>query len=311
MSSLELSDVHETVRGELSRESNGAERSRGVTDRLQVGLRRAARVPAKAKVGLGSILVLALLALFLPIVLGLNPYQMHPVAVLRGPSLQFPLGTDDYGRSLLARVMFGMQTSFEIGAAVFVATGILGLAGAIAVARLPRFGSVAMRGVDALMALPAVVIALALVTVIGPGFGEVILVEVLFFLPWSIRVMRASILAVEHSVFVEAAASQGARGAWVMRKHILPNAAAPMLVQQVLIFGYALLAEAVLSFLGVGIEAPAASLGNLLTEAQPVMLQDPWFSIVPGIAIAITVLAVNLCADGIAEAMKINRQTLA
>lgn len=261
-------------------------------------------------IGLALITALVVIAALAPALFGLNPYKMHPSGVLRPPSLRFPFGTDTYGRNVLSRVVFGLRMSLEVAVVVSVLTGAIGLIVAVGVVRVRLFGAIAMRFVDALMALPGVVLALALVTIIGPGFLEVVVVEFLFFVPWTIRVMRASMLTVEGVAYVEAAISQGATEFSVVTRHILPNAAAPMLVQQVLIFGYAILAEAVLSFLGVGIEAPAASLGNILSEAQPVMLQDPLFSVFPGVLIAITVLAVNLAADGVAEQLKVDRRAV-
>lgn len=268
------------------------------------------RISGRLGIGLALIAALVMISALAPPLFGLDPYKMHPSGVLQAPSLRFPFGTDTYGRNVLSRVVFGLRTSLEVAAIVSVLTGGIGLIVAIGVVRVPLFGAIAMRVVDALMALPGVVLALALVTIIGPGFVEVVVVEFLFFVPWTIRVMRASMLAVEGMAYVEAAVSQGATEYSVVTRHILPNAAAPMLVQQVLVFGYAILAEAVLSFLGVGIEAPAASLGNILSEAQPVMLQDPLFSVFPGALIAITVLAVNLAADGVAEQLKVDRRAV-
>ena len=274
--------------------------------------RRRAIPPISGRLGIGLTLIaaLVLIAALTPPLFGLDPYKMHPSGVLQAPSLRFPFGTDTYGRNVLSRVVFGLRTSLEVAAIASILTGAIGLIVAVGVVRVRLVNAIAMRFVDALMALPGVVLALALVTIIGPGFVEVVVVEFLFFVPWTIRVMRASMLAVEGMAYVEAAVSQGATEFSVVTRHILPNAAAPMLVQQVLIFGYAILAEAVLSFLGVGIEAPAASLGNILAEAQPMMLQDPLFSVFPGALIAITVLAVNLAADGVAEQLKVDRRAV-
>ncbi len=275
------------------------------------GRRRAIpRISGRLGIGLTLIATLIVIAALAPPLFGLDPYEMHPSGVLQAPSLRFPFGTDAYGRNVLSRVVFGLRTSLEVAAIVSVLTGTIGLIVAVGVVRVRLVNAIAMRLVDALMALPGVVLALALVTIIGPGFFEVVVVEFLFFVPWTIRVMRASMLAIEGMAYVEAAISQGATEFSVVTRHILPNAAAPMLVQQVLIFGYAILAEAVLSFLGVGIEAPAASLGNILSETQPVMLQDPLFSVFPGVLIAITVLAVNLAADGVAEQLKVDRRAV-
>lgn len=271
------------------------------------GARRNRRLPVRLKVGLTAIAVLGIAAILAPPVFHLNPYAMNASAILQNPSWHFWFGTDDYGRNLLARVIFGMRTSLEIAFSVTALTGSIGLIVAVGIVRVRLVSSIALPVLDALMALPAVVVGLALVTLIGPGFANVLVVETLFFVPWSIRVMRASMLNVESAVYVEAALSQGATGLRLVRRHILPNAAAPMVVQQVLIFGYAILAEAVLSFLGVGINNPTASLGNILTEAQQVMLGHPLFSVFPGVTIALLVLAVNLIADGIAEYLQVDR----
>ena len=251
--------------------------------------------------------LLGLVAAFVPPIFRLNPLTMDATAILQGPTWHYPFGTDDYGRNLLARVVFGLRTSFEIGLCTTALTGCVGLLIAVVVLRIRGVRTVVLRLLDALMALPAVVVALALVTLIGPGFLDVVIVESLFFVPWSTRMIRASMMKVQTVAFVEAAVAQGATTWRVIRRHILPNAAGPIVVQQVLIFGYAILGEAVLSFLGVGITSPTASLGNLLAEAQPVMLQDPLFSVFPGVLIAILVLSVNLVADGVAEQLKVDR----
>ncbi|HTW99266.1 MAG TPA: ABC transporter permease [Acidimicrobiales bacterium] len=264
-------------------------------------------LPLRLKLGSGAVVLLGLVAAFVPPIFRLNPLTMDATAILQGPTWHYPFGTDDYGRNLLARVVFGLRTSFEIGLCTTALTGCVGLLIAVVVLRIRGVRTVVLRLLDALMALPAVVVALALVTLIGPGFLDVVIVESLFFVPWSTRMIRASMMKVQTVAFVEAAVAQGATTWRVIRRHILPNAAGPIVVQQVLIFGYAILGEAVLSFLGVGITSPTASLGNLLAEAQPVMLQDPLFSVFPGVLIAILVLSVNLVADGVAEQLKVDR----
>lgn len=267
------------------------------------------RAPVRLKVGLAVIVVLGLAAFVVPPLFNLNPYAMNTNAILQKPTWQYLFGTDDYGRSVFARVLYGIRTSFEIGLCTTALTGAIGLFVSTVLLRVRGLRAVAARVLDALMALPAVVVAMAIVTIIGPGFKDVVVVETLFFMPWSVRMMRASMLKVESITYVEAAISQGATTARVIRRHILPNAAAPILVYQTLIFAYSVLAEAVLSFLGVGIASPTASLGNILAEAQPVMLQNPLFSVFPGVTIALLVLSVNVLADGIAEHLKVDRTT--
>jgi peptide/nickel transport system permease protein len=219
------------------------------------------------------------------------------------PGDVFWLGADRFGRDVLSRVLHGARVSLRIGAAVALVTGIAGgLIGALAGYFRALDGPV-MRLMDALMAFPAVLLAIALAAALGPSEANAVLALSVAYTPRSARVMRGAVLVVREFPFVEGARAIGAGHARVLVRHVLPNAAAPMVVQQTYVFALAVLAEAVLSFLGVGPPPPTPTLGGIIAEGRDYLVEAPWISLVPGVAISLTVLGLNLMGDGLRDAL--------
>jgi ABC-type dipeptide/oligopeptide/nickel transport system permease subunit len=256
-----------------------------------------------AVVGLVFVAIVALVAIFASTLAPFSP-DANFRRLNSGPTGSHWLGTDDIGRDILSRIMYGARVSME--AAVL----IVGLA---MVAALPigliagyfggRVDSIIMRVVDAFFAFPPLVLALTVDSLLGPTLLNESISLAIVFSPGFIRLIRGQVLGVREETFIEASRSLGAGHRRMITRHIFPNVASPMIVQVALALGFAVLAEAGLSFLGLGVQPPAASWGGMLTEAYQFIFTNSWGLIVPGAAIALTVLAFNLVADGMRDAL--------
>jgi peptide/nickel transport system permease protein len=256
-----------------------------------------------AMTGLSFIVLVVLAAVFAPLIAPQNPDTIGNV-VNGGPSLAHWLGTDDVGRDTLSRLIYGARVSMQVSFQVVLLALALALPlGMIAGYRGRWTDSAIMRAMDALFAFPPITLALAVAALLGANIYTISVAIAIVFVPGFVRVIRAQVLAVREETFVEAARSVGVGTSRVLRRHILPNVASPLIVQVAISFGYALLAEAGLSFLGFGVQPPAASWGNMLQSAYQFVLVQPWPMIPPGLAIALTVLSFNLIGDGLRDAM--------
>lgn len=236
-----------------------------------------------------------------------TPYDttsMSPKERLQGPSLQHPMGTDQYGRDLFSRVMDGAVTSILAGL-VAVAIGMsLGVVMGIAAAY--HRGMVAeglMRLADLLFAFPAVLTAILITTIWGPSLTNAMLAIGIFYIPVFARLTRATAAAIWERDFILAARAAGMREGQIILEHILPNILSPLVVQATVQFAVAILAEAGLSYLGLGSQPPEASWGRMLGEAQTFMAMAPWMALFPGLAIAWAVLGFNLLGDGLRDTL--------
>jgi peptide/nickel transport system permease protein len=250
--------------------------------------------------------VLALLLLIAFIVIGPYVYTASPTLVaggerLKAPSLAHPLGTDQFGREVLARVMAGGQQSLRVACLTMVLTVVVGTVLGLVAGALRAWDEILMRISDAFLALPAVILAIALMAVREPSEANVILALVVVYTPRVARVVRGKVLLIREMPYVEAANALGARLARVVARHVLPNATPELIVQGTFIFGYAILDEATLSFLGVGPPPPAPSWGNMLSEARYLIRDAFWISFFPGLLIGLAVLAANIMGDGIRD----------
>jgi ABC-type dipeptide/oligopeptide/nickel transport system permease subunit len=265
--------------------------------------RRFAKNPAAMAglIFLGLVVVLVLLASFF------SPYKpssqdLHMINT--GPSGSHWLGTDDVGRDILSRVIYGGRASMEVCVVVVIlAVGIALPLGLVTGYIGGWLDSVIMRFMDALFTFPALILALAVAALLGPSVGHAAIAIAIPFVPGFVRVIRAQVLAVREETFVEASRSVGVGRARMLRKHIFPNVASPLIVQVALSFGYALLAEAGLSFLGFGVQPPNSSWGTMLQSAYNFILDKPWPLLPPGVAIMLTVLAFNLVGDGLRDSL--------
>ncbi len=272
------------------------------TPRASAGTRLARHVGARV----GGALLLAVLvgAVGAPVLTRHDPVEIAPVRRLQGPSAAHPLGTDMYGRDTLSRVLHGGRVSLAVGA---LAVGLaLAVGGSIGVASGFLGGwadTLVMRLSDVLLAFPAILLAIALLAFLGGGFWNVVLaIAIVYTAPFS-RVARAAVLTVRHEEYVDAARAIGAGSTRILRRHILPNAIAPLIVECTLRLALAILAEAALSFLGLGTQPPTPTWGQMIAEGRAVMTFSSWPAIGPGIAISVTVLGFNLLGDGIRDAL--------
>jgi peptide/nickel transport system permease protein len=256
------------------------------------------------KVGFSLTLVVVLMA---AVSLVWTPYDstaMNPQERLQKPSWRHPMGTDQYGRDLFSRVMRGSVTSILAGL-VTVAIG-LGLGVMLGLAAAYHRGGVGeglMRMADLLFAFPAVLTAILITTVWGPSLTNAMLAIGIFYIPVFARLTRATAAAIWERDFILAARAAGMREASTVVEHILPNIVSPLIVQATIQFAVAILAEAGLSYLGLGAQPPAASWGRMLGEAQTFMALAPWMALFPGLAIAWAVLGFNLLGDGLRDVL--------
>src|SRR6266851_1953736 len=263
-------------------------------------LRRSKMVVAAGCFLLLMVLVAAVAPLFAPY----DPLAMQPAVRFEGPSLVHPFGTDEYGRDVLSRLMYGARISLEVG---IISVGISLVDGAILglVAGYYRSGidMVISRLMDILFAFPAILLAIALMAMLGSDIRNVMLAIGIVNVPIFMRVARASALTVRTTQYVEAAQASGAGDLRLLSRHILPNIAAALIVQATLAFAWAIIAEAALSFLGLGTQPPTPSWGIMLSKGRDCMEQSPSAVIFSGAAISLAVLSLNIMGDGLRDAL--------
>ncbi len=252
----------------------------------------------------GSItLIMTAIALASPVLLRADPTTIDVEHILAPPSAAHWLGTDDFGRDVLSRVLHGARLSLSIGFSVLIVTvGLGGLSG-MASGYFRVADAIVMRIMDALMAFPAILLALAVMAIAGPATINVVLALGIAYSPRMARLARAAVLTVRSRDFIEAARALGARQARILVRHVIPNALAPVIVQGTFTFAYAILGEAALSFVGLGTPPPAPSLGNILADARPVLRDAPWMIAFPSLALSVTILGLNLFGDGIRDVL--------
>lgn len=269
-------------------------------------LRRVLSIVRRQPLGVAAgviLMIIIVVAIAAPLIAPYDPYEVHPVDSLQGPNAAYLLGTDDLGRDLLSRTIYGARISLEVGilaVAVGVSAGVLiGLVSGYVGGWVDM---IIQRISDAFMAFPALILAMAVVSVLGSGLDKIIWVIAIVMIAPVGRVMRSSVLAVRQEAYVEAAIASGASHLRVMVRHILPNVAAPIIVLVSVLMGAAILIEAGLSFLGLGIKPPEPSWGTMLSGVGAYYArQSPHLALVPGAAISITVLALNLLGDALRD----------
>jgi len=265
-------------------------------------LRRLLRHPS-FRTGLGLFAIIVAAAAFVPMVSPADPNKLAMRARFLPPSWEYLFGTDNFGRSQLARVVYGAQLSLMIGTSVVVLNAVFGtLIGALS-GYFRRLDNSLMRFNDALMAFPAIILALAITAALGGSTLNAILALAIVYIPRTARIVRASVLVVREMEYVQAAVAAGAGNWRILRHHILPNSMAPLIVQLSFLFAYAVLAEATLSFLGLGAPAPTPTWGNIMAEGRQYMREAPWIIAIPGAALAITVMGLNLLGDGLRDVL--------
>jgi peptide/nickel transport system permease protein len=246
------------------------------------------------------VLVLAAAA---PWITTADPTKLSIRTKFRAPGEEFVFGTDNLGRSLWSRVVWGARLSVEIGVAVVVLNAVFGtLLGALA-GYFRRLDGPLMRVNDALMAFPAILLAIGITAVLGPSTENVILALAVVYVPRTARIVRASVLVLREMEYVQAAVAAGASHWRILRTHVLPNAMAPLIVQLSFLFAYAVLTEATLSFLGLGAVPPTPTWGNIMAEGRQYMREAPWIITIPGVLLMLTVMGLNLLGDGLRDVL--------
>ena len=274
-----------------------------MADRRWKTLRRAARARL-APFGAVVLLAALLVALAAPLVSPDDPLKQNLGNALSGPSRVHLLGTDNVGRDVLSRVVWGTRVSLVAGfVSVTLALLIGGLIGLAAGYVGGRIDGLLMRLMDAVLSFPALVLALALGAVLGAGLSGVLIALAVVYTPTFARLMRGQVLSITAREYVDAARALGATGWRVAWHHVLPNATAPMVVQASLSVAFAILAEASLSFLGLGIQPPAASWGSMINAGRGYLQQAPWIVFGPGAALFVTVIGLNFVGDAIRDAL--------
>jgi peptide/nickel transport system permease protein len=249
---------------------------------------------------LALMLFLAILANAIQI---LPPEKMQVRLRFRTPAMAYPFGTDNYGRDIWSRLIHGARMSLAIGLAVALSTGLLGTLIGVLAGYFKRLDGVLMRFMDALMAFPAILLAIAIAAALGPSAVNAVIALAVVYTPRTARIVRSTVMVVREMDYVQAARACGARDRWIVWRHVLPNSMAPLLVQLTFIFAYAILAESILSFLGVGPPPPTPTWGNMIAEGKDYLREAPHICLFPGIAIAMTCLALNLLGDGLRDVL--------
>jgi peptide/nickel transport system permease protein len=260
----------------------------------------------RSRTGLAGAIVLILVtsaAIFAGQVSPYNPIKQDFRVERQPPGLDHLLGTDEFGRDVLSRIIWGAQSSLQAGATAATIALALGLVlGMLAAYYGGRADSLIMRGMDVVLAFPYILLAIAIVAILGPGLRNAMIAIGIVYVPHYARVVRGSVLSVRARDYVEAARALGAPDGRVMWQHVLPNTLAPIIVQTTLNVGSAIIDTAGLSFLGLGTQPPTPDWGNMLSAGRSYVIDSPWIATFPGLAILITVLAFNLMGDALRDA---------
>jgi peptide/nickel transport system permease protein len=244
---------------------------------------------------------LVFMALATSLLTGYDPTAMDTSAKLQAPSLSHLFGTDEYGRDLFARVVYGSRISLRVAAAATIATAFLGIAlGCLA--GFYRFADAIISRIgDALLNFPGLIIGIMVMAALGQSEGNVVLAMVIMYTPRIVRVVRASVIEVKTIDFVDAARVIGASDLRILVSHIVPHTIAPLVVQVTFGFAWAILVESGLSFLGLGTPPPAPSWGNIISDGREFIRTAPWIMIFPGLMISVAVTGLNLIGDGLRD----------
>ncbi|ACX62665.1 ABC transporter permease [Paenibacillus sp. FSL H8-0457] len=252
-------------------------------------------------IGATIFVVLVILALIGPLFTNYGPYDMKVVDRLTPPGAEHWLGTDEFGRDLLTRLLYGARVSISVGLAVALLSSALGLVIGVYATYYKTLDHILMRICDGLIAIPGILLAIALMAALGASALNVIIALTIVFTPNIARVVRSAALVVREQTYIEAMHVQGASSTRIIWQHIVPNVLSPLLVQATFVFAEAIISEAALSFLGAGIPAPEASWGNILQASKLVIYKAWWMVVFPGATLVLSVLSLNLLGDGLRD----------
>lgn len=249
------------------------------------------------------LVIVILAAVFAGQVAPYNPTRQDFRVERQGPSLAHLMGTDEFGRDVFSRVIWGAQASLQAGAtAATIALAVGLLFGMLAAYYGGKTDTLIMRVMDVILAFPYILLAIAVVAILGPGLRNAMIAIGIVYIPYYARVVRGAVLSIRARDYVEAARALGARDGRVMLQHVLPNTLAPIIVQTTLNVGAAIIDTAGLSFLGLGTQPPTPDWGNMLSAGRNYVIDSPWIATFPGLAILVTVLAFNLMGDALRDA---------
>ena len=267
-------------------------------------MRRSAGLHPLLWIGGGLLVIQALGALLAPLLAPYGPNAQDILARLNGPSAAHRLGTDNFGRDTLSRLLFGYRTLFAISFASVIGALLLGGSlGVVSGYRGGWFERIVMRAMDVLFAFPIILLAIGVIAVLGPGAVSTAIAIGVVYVPIFARSLRAPTLSLREADYVAAARSCGATDLGILTRHILPNLSSVIFVQASLSLSTAILVEASLSFLGLGTQPPTASLGRMLAESRSFLVLSPWVSVFSGAAILLASLGFNLLGDGLQDSL--------
>jgi len=254
-------------------------------------------------VGLVLVLIIVVLAAGAPLFTDADPRAIDTTVILQSPSLEHLFGTDDLGRDVFSRVLYGARISILIGLAVATLTTVTGMTLGLLAGFYPRLDNPIMRAMDVLMAFPTILLALGIVAILGPQLINIVIALVVPYTPTTARLVRGVVLQLKGAEFIAAAHSVGVKNRRIITRHLIPNSISVVIVRQTYVLATAILAEAALSFLGVGVPPDVATLGGIMSAARSHMRSAAWLSIYPGLAISILVLGFNLLGDGLRDVL--------
>lgn len=260
-------------------------------------------------VGSSVVVFMAAMGLFATLLPLYNPVATNFSNILSPPSFLHPFGTDELGRDLLSRIVYGIRPSLTVSLlAVMISTIVGALIGTLAGYKEGTVDTAIMRIMDILLAFPPLILAIIIVAVLGSGLINVVIAISISLLPQFARISRGSTLSAKHNMYVESAVASGETPFAVMFRYILPNSISPLIVQTTLRFATAILIESSISFLGIGIEPPTPDWGLMISSSQAYLQTAPWLAIFPGLAILIVVLGFNIVGDGLRDALDIRNR---
>lgn len=247
------------------------------------------------------VIFLTLVALFGPLLVKYNPYEMEVSNRLQAMSADHWLGTDEFGRDLMTRIAYGAKVTMGVGFSVAFFASLIGMIVGLYASYYRTLDHILMRICDGLMAIPGVLLAIALMAALGPNTRNVIIALSIVFIPYIARVIRSAAIVVREQTYIEAMKAQGASTFRIIWGHIMPNTVSPLVVQATFVFADAIITEAALSFLGAGVPAPDPSWGNILYDGKLVIFNAWWMTVFPGIMVVLAVLGLNLLGDGLRD----------
>jgi ABC-type dipeptide/oligopeptide/nickel transport system permease subunit len=253
--------------------------------------------------GLGLVLLIVGLAVAARLLAPHDPIRQDLPYALAGPSLEFPLGTDEFGRCILSRILYGARLSLLVGVIATAIGAGAGILCGLAAGYFPRLDAPIMRIMDVLLAFPSILLAIAVVAALGPSLVNVMIAVGVRSIPSYARLARSMVLSLKELEFVQGATALGASHPRVLFRHILPNSVSPLLVFSSMQIATAILLAAILSFLGLGVQPPTPEWGKMVSDGRAYLMEAPHVSLFPGLAIFVAVMGFNCLGDGLRDAL--------